>query len=104
AVTIGSRTAEDGLLFFVKDNGIGIDPQYHEIIFAPFHRLKEIETEGTGIGLALVQKIVQRAGGEVWLESKKGGGTTFFFRLPQGGAAPKTAAVEAGRSTRGLSG
>lgn len=103
AVTIGSRRAEDGLVFFVKDNGIGIDPQYHEIIFAPFHRLKEIETEGTGIGLALVQKIVQRAGGEVWLESKKGEGTTFFFRLPQGGPAPKTAATDAGRSTPGLS-
>ncbi len=82
-IHIGCRKADESCVFYVKDNGIGIDPKYHEIIFAPFHRLKEVETGGTGIGLSLVQKIVHLAGGEIWLESKKGEGATFFVRLPQ---------------------
>lgn len=83
AIHIGGRKADGAYTFYVKDNGIGIDPQYHEVIFAPFHRLKEVETEGTGIGLSIAQKIVHLAGGEIWLESKKGEGATFFVRLPQ---------------------
>ncbi|MGH7829975.1 MAG: sensor histidine kinase, partial [Candidatus Binatia bacterium] len=68
---------------YVKDNGIGIDPQYHEKVFETFQRLKEIETEGTGVGLAIVRKIIEGAGGRVWVESAKGEGATFRFTWPK---------------------
>ena len=87
-IRLGGSEVDGNCTFYVKDNGIGIDPQYHEIIFAPFHRLKEVETDGTGIGLSIVQKIIHLAGGEIWLESKKGEGATFFVRLPQRESSP----------------
>lgn len=67
----------------MKDNGIGIDPEYHERIFGIFQRLKEVEVEGSGVGLAIVKKILEMSGGKIWLESRKGEGATFFFRIPQ---------------------
>lgn len=68
-------------IFFVRDNGIGIDPEYHERIFGLFNRL-DPSIDGTGIGLTLVKRIIEIHGGQIWLESELGKGTTFLFTLP----------------------
>ncbi len=86
AVEIGGRKLEGCVEYYVKDNGIGIDPKYQDTVFKVFQRLKEVPVEGTGIGLAIVKKVIDRAGGRVWFESEAGKGTTFFFQIPtQGG-------------------
>ena len=76
--------AEDGSpIFFVRDNGIGIDPKFKDRIFGLFDKL-DPRTDGTGIGLALVKRIVESHGGRIWLESELGKGATFYFTIPQG--------------------
>ena len=83
-VTIGCEEAGDFYRFSVADNGPGIDPEYHERIFVIFQTLTERDTfESTGVGLAIVKKIVERQGGRIWVESAEGEGANFIFTWPK---------------------
>ncbi len=83
-VGIAASETADGWRLAVSDNGIGFDMKYHDRIFRLFHRLVRMEEfEGTGAGLAIVKKLVERQGGRIWAESAPGQGATFFVELPR---------------------
>ena len=83
-IAIHAITNADCCILSVQDNGIGFDMAYHDRIFEIFQRLHRAEEyAGTGIGLALVRKAMQRMGGRVWAESAPGAGATFFLELPR---------------------
>ena len=81
-IEIGCHGQDEGMpIFYVRDNGMGIAPQHYERVFGLFHKL-DPKTDGTGIGLALVKRIIEVHGGRIWVESEPGKGSTFFFTLP----------------------
>ena len=82
-IEVGHNGEEDGKpILFVRDNGMGIAAEYHERIFGLFNKL-DAQSEGTGIGLTLVKRIIEVHGGRIWVESEAGKGSTFYFTLPR---------------------
>jgi signal transduction histidine kinase len=83
-IQIRSAVKASFLEISIKDNGVGIDPEFHEIVFEVFQRLnRREEYEGTGIGLSICKKIVEKHDGKIWLDSQKDVGSTFYFTLPR---------------------
>jgi light-regulated signal transduction histidine kinase (bacteriophytochrome) len=85
-INISVKKEENQWIFAVHDNGIGINPKHSDRIFEVFKRLhKKREYTGTGIGLAICKKIIERHGGHIWVESELGKGSIFYFTLPKTG-------------------
>ena len=83
-IHISATKEVDNWLFSIKDNGLGIDPKYADNVFKIFRRLhSNSEYEGTGVGLAITKRIIERHNGQIWVESEPGNGSTFYFTLPK---------------------
>jgi PAS domain S-box-containing protein len=83
-ISVGAETRERDVLIYVRDNGIGIPAAHHETVFRVFERLHGGERPGTGMGLAICRRILERHGGRIWVESQPGRGAAFYFTLPRG--------------------
>ncbi|MFB0536675.1 MAG: PAS domain S-box protein [Anaerolineae bacterium] len=103
-IEVGCQKERGFYRFHVADNGIGIAPQYHQQIFAPFRQL-DPEAQGVGMGLALSKRIVEHHGGRIWVESEEGEGATLYFTLPESAelkrSAETSASPRAGPQTEG---
>ena len=81
-ISIGAEETDDKIIYYIKDNGAGFDMQYATKLFTVFHRLHALEDyDGTGVGLATVQRIINRHGGKIWAVATVGEGATFHFSL-----------------------
>jgi signal transduction histidine kinase len=86
-IHITSQELADAFRIMISDNGIGFDMKYHDRIFGLFNRLvRQEEFEGTGAGLAIAKKVVEKLGGKIWAESKLGSGAKFFIEVPKKGS------------------
>ncbi|MBD3346434.1 MAG: hypothetical protein GF401_15380 [Chitinivibrionales bacterium] len=83
-IEVGAKKADEKLIYYVRDNGVGFDMQYAKSIFTSFTRVHaEKEFHGTGIGLAIAERVIMRHGGKIWAESTPGEGATFYFTIPK---------------------
>jgi chemotaxis family two-component system sensor kinase Cph1 len=83
-IDVGGEIVGGEAVVRVRDNGVGIDPAQADRVFMMFQRLEQIQRSGTGIGLALCKRIVERHEGRIWVESEPGSGSTFYVALPVG--------------------